>query len=126
LACWYHGSGERKADDVVIEGARKREGQKGWTPRFELADTPGYPDCNPTLHVDSQQRLWLFWPTIVDHNWESAILKYRRADQWATDAAAPRWDWQEVLHVTPPGLSEALNKALDNLPAALKLHPRWR
>src|SRR2546423_8789305 len=23
LVCWFHGSGERKADDVKIEGARK-------------------------------------------------------------------------------------------------------
>ncbi|MGB1674100.1 MAG: hypothetical protein ACPHRA_12835, partial [Limisphaerales bacterium] len=24
LACWFHGSGERKSDDVMILGARKR------------------------------------------------------------------------------------------------------
>src|SRR5687768_501010 len=27
IVCWFHGSGERKADDVKIEGARKRKGE---------------------------------------------------------------------------------------------------
>lgn len=26
LACWFHGSGERTADDVVIRGARLKKG----------------------------------------------------------------------------------------------------
>ncbi|MBN2593373.1 MAG: hypothetical protein JXA81_07695, partial [Sedimentisphaerales bacterium] len=26
LTCWFHGSGERKADDVVIQGARLQKG----------------------------------------------------------------------------------------------------
>src|ERR1700687_938686 len=26
LVCWYNGSGERSADDVKVEGARKRQG----------------------------------------------------------------------------------------------------
>ena len=28
LACWFHGSGERTADDVKVEGARLRRGMK--------------------------------------------------------------------------------------------------
>jgi len=28
LVTWYHGSGERNADDVIIEGARKVKGEK--------------------------------------------------------------------------------------------------
>src|SRR5687768_1298855 len=42
LVCWFHGSGERTADDVKIEGARKRKGETAWGQRFTLADTPGY------------------------------------------------------------------------------------
>ena len=49
LAAWYAGSGERTADDVVIEGAWLGKGKKAWGPKFLLADTPGYPDCNPAL-----------------------------------------------------------------------------
>src|SRR5829696_175496 len=43
IVCWFHGSGERTADDVKIEGARKRKGSKNWSPRFTMADTPDYP-----------------------------------------------------------------------------------
>src|SRR5690349_15190869 len=44
LVCWFHGSGERKADDVRIEGARLRKGSQTWSDRFVMADTPEYPD----------------------------------------------------------------------------------
>ncbi|HSH16529.1 MAG TPA: exo-alpha-sialidase, partial [Verrucomicrobiae bacterium] len=30
LAVWFHGSGERTADDVVIQGARLRSGAIAW------------------------------------------------------------------------------------------------
>ena len=43
LAAWYAGSGERKSDDVVIEGAWLAAGQADWGPKFLMADTPGYP-----------------------------------------------------------------------------------
>src|SRR5215471_19739480 len=46
LVCWFHGSGERTADDVRIEGARKSRGEREWSQRFTMADTPGYPDTN--------------------------------------------------------------------------------
>ena len=39
LVCWFHGSGERKADDVVVEGARLRRGAKHWGPRAVWADS---------------------------------------------------------------------------------------
>jgi len=44
LSCWFQGSGERKANDVVINGARLRKGQKKWSKPFLMADTPGQPD----------------------------------------------------------------------------------
>src|SRR5262245_52209946 len=31
IACWYRGSGERRADDVGVYGARKRRGEKRWS-----------------------------------------------------------------------------------------------
>ena len=52
LACWFHGSGERTADDVVVQGARLKKGSKKWSPVFLMADTPHFPDCNPVLFVD--------------------------------------------------------------------------
>src|SRR5271165_170291 len=76
LAAWYAGSGERKADDVVIEGAWLAKGDRSWGPKFLMADTPGYPDCNPALFAGPDRSLWLFWPTILDHRWEGALLKF--------------------------------------------------
>src|SRR5262245_47140312 len=65
LVCWYNGSGERSADDVKVEGARKRKGEKTWSQRFLLADTPGFPDTNPCMFIDPKERLWLIWQTII-------------------------------------------------------------
>lgn len=100
LVCWFHGSGERNADDVKIEGARKRKGATAWSPRFTLADTPDYPDTNCTLFIDPQGRLWLLWPTILANRWETALLKYRISSDYHREGA-PRWEVSEVLHVTP-------------------------
>ena len=100
LVCWFHGSGERSADDVKIEGARKRKGAKQWSPRFTMADTPGYPDTNCAMFIDPQGRLWLLWPTILANRWESALMKYRISTDYRRDGP-PRWAVNEVLHVTP-------------------------
>lgn len=104
LVCWFHGSGERTADDVRIEGARKQKGSETWSERFVMADTPGYPDCNPALFIDPEERLWLFWPTILTNRWESALLKYRISSNYQQLEGPPIWDWQDILHVTPVGL----------------------
>lgn len=100
LACWFQGSGERKSDDVKIEGARLRKGAKTWSKRFVMADTLGYPDTNCAMFVDPQERLWLLWPTILANTWESALLKARISENWQGDGA-PQWSKDEVIHVTP-------------------------
>jgi predicted neuraminidase len=100
LVCWFHGSGERTADDVKIEGARLRKGARQWSPRYDLADTPGYPDTNCAMFIDPRGRLWLLWPTILANRWESALMKYRIASDYRRDGP-PRWERSEVLHVTP-------------------------
>ena len=75
FVCWFHGSGERTADDVVVKGARLRKGAKTWSEQFLLADTPGYPDTNATLFLDPKKRLWLMWPTILANEWHTALMK---------------------------------------------------
>jgi predicted neuraminidase len=100
LVCWFHGSGERTADDVKVEGAWLRRGRKSWSPRFTMADTPGYPDTNPCLFIDPRGRLWLLWPTILANRWETALMKYRIASKYAPDGP-PRWEIDAVLHLTP-------------------------
>ena len=40
LSCWFHGSGERKANDVQIKGSRLKKGSNKWGDVFDMADTP--------------------------------------------------------------------------------------
>lgn len=100
LVCWFHGSGERTADDVKIEGARKRKGAQLWSRRFMMADTPEFPDTNCCMFIDPQGRLWLLWPTILANQWESALMKYRISSDYRGDGP-PKWEVNEVLHLKP-------------------------
>jgi predicted neuraminidase len=103
---WFHGSGERQSDDVLIEGARWRKATKTWSPRFELADTPGFPDTNCVVWVDSKKRLWLFWPTILANTWESAIMKYRVSSDFQQQEGPPKWDWQDNILLIPKRMQQ--------------------
>jgi predicted neuraminidase len=100
LATWYHGSGEREADDVVVLGARLKKGATAWSQPFLMADTPGYPDSNPTMFIDPKKRLWLLWPALLANEFHTALMKYKISADYERDGA-PRWDVSEVLHVTP-------------------------
>lgn len=114
LACWFHGSGERRSDDVLVQGARKRKGEDTWSEPFVMADTPDLPDCNPVLFVDPRGTLWLFWITVQDNEWGGSLLKYRTATTYSADGP-PAWDWQDVIHARPAKLEtkfvEAVEKA---------------
>ena len=117
LVCWYHGSGERTADDALILGARRKRGDHRWSGPFVMADTPGYPDTNPAMFIDPQKRLWLIWPTILDNRWESALLKYRISTNYQKPGA-PKWERNDVLHVTPnPNFQKLVTAGLDALVA---------
>ena len=100
LACWFHGSGERTANDVQVQGARWRKGANQWGPVFLMADTPGFPDCNPVLYIDRRNRLWLFWVTVLANQWQNSLLKYRLSEDYQK-AEAPVWQWQEVISLNP-------------------------
>lgn len=129
LVCWFHGSGERTADDVIIEGARLRKGSKQWSPRAVLADTPDFPDGNPCLIIDPQQQLWLLHTTILANTWESALLKVRISrdyqKQWP-----PKWERAEDIHVKPgPEFAAEVGRCLPQLRnglSALNLSDRQR
>ena len=106
LAAWFQGSGERWADDVTIMGARLKKGEDRWSKPFLMADTPGFPDINPILFLDAQNRLWLMWYTVIANQWETSLLKYRISEDYAQQAGAPKWTWQDVLHVKPGDSAE--------------------
>jgi len=108
---WYHGSGERTADDIIIEASRKPRG-KPWSPRFTIADTPGFPDCNPALFVDSKQRLWLLWPVILANEWHTALMKYRISSQYQDSKAPPRWDTSDDMLFVPRNFAAAARRVI--------------
>jgi len=117
LACWFHGSGERSADDVCIQGSWYDLSQKSWGPVFLMADTPQLPDCNPVLFVDRQKRLWLFWIRVLANRWECCQLMYRRAEERDLGGEGPpHWSWQDCI-VLKPGddFAKELRKGFDNL-----------
>lgn len=106
LAAWFQGSGERWADDVAIMGARLKHGATQWSEPFVMADTPGFPDINPILFIDAKDRLWLMWYTVIANQWETSLLKFRISEDLARSDGAPRWAWQDVLHVKPGDKAE--------------------
>jgi predicted neuraminidase len=103
LVCWFHGSGERQADDVKILGARKVATTGKWTKPFLMADTPEFPDTNCCMIIDPQERLWLLWPTIQANTWESALMKYKLSSNYMMPEGAPEWDLMRVMHVKHEG-----------------------
>ena len=118
LVAWYRGSGERSADDVQILGAWLRKGSVLWGPRFTLADTPGYPDCNPALFAAPDHTIWLFWPTILNHHWEGALLKFAVAQDDGVHSGPLAWTREGVLHVTPIGFEKEMARAIAAIPPA--------
>jgi len=109
LVCWFHGSGERKADDVTILGSYRKDAN--WGEPFMMADTPGFPDCNPVMSIDPRGQLWLFWTVVLDNHWQSALIKYKRTSQYKEYVS---WEWQGNIHVKPSHqFSELLFKDLD-------------
>ncbi|QEH36821.1 Sialidase precursor [Aquisphaera giovannonii] len=116
LATWYSGGGERKSDDVAVQGAWLEPGRAGWGPRFVMADTPGYPDCNPALFPSPTGEVWLFWPTILDHRWEGALLKFQVSGP-SPPTGPISWSRSGVLHVTPASdeFAAVVQRAMDLL-----------
>lgn len=101
LVCWFHGSGERKEDDVEIRGARLVKKTGKWSAPFVMGDVPGFPDTNCCMIIDPKDRLWLFWPTILAHTWESALMHYRVSSNYMEPEGPPVWDNNEILFMKP-------------------------
>lgn len=100
LSCWFEGSGERNANDVKVKGARLKKGNSKWSQTFVLADTPGHPDCNPTLFIDNDNRLFLFWIVVQANRWETSILKWKVSANYQ-ESEIPIWDWQDIILLKP-------------------------
>jgi predicted neuraminidase len=100
LTCWFQGSGERKANDVVINGSRLKKGESEWSKPFLMADTPGQPDCNPVMFLNNQNKLFLMWIVVQANRWETSILKVKTTTDYL-DKNDPKWEWQDVILMKP-------------------------
>lgn len=119
LVCWYRGSGERTANDVAIMGSRKKVGAERWEAPFLMADTPNFPDCNPTLFIDPQGTLRLFWQVILDGQWSSGLMRTRTSSDYL-GVGPPKWSWQDDLLMLPsPAFGDAIRAQMDRMIAAM-------
>ncbi|MCE1198627.1 MAG: glycoside hydrolase [Marinilabiliales bacterium] len=100
LAAWFQGNGERGADDVRVMGSRLKKGAKGWALPFLMADTKGIPDCNPTLFVNREGKLFLFWIAVQANQWEYSVLRFRTSVDFLGEGA-PKWNWQDNILLKP-------------------------
>ena len=105
LVCWFHGSGERTADDVLIRGARWSRSKGAWSRPFTMADAPGFPETNPVLYIDRKERLFFFWPLIIAHRWETALMKYRISTDYQQAEGPPSWAFQDNIVLSPKNIA---------------------
>ena len=130
LVCWFHGSGERRSDDVEILGARLAKKTGKWTEPFAMADTPEFPDTNCCMIIDPQQQLWLLWPTIQANLWESALMKYKTSTDYMMPEGPPKWYLMKVMHVKhsvdfPAVVREKMISYAASVPANNEQKQRW-
>jgi predicted neuraminidase len=81
-------------------GARQKKGSTTWSTPFLMADTKGIPDCNPTLFLNREGKLFLFWVAVQANKWEYSILRFRTSTRFTADGA-PAWDWQDDILLKP-------------------------
>ncbi len=125
LVSWYRGSGERKADDVAVHGARLPNGAAHWSDSFLMIDHPEFPDCNTAMMIDADQRLWLFRPVILANTWESCITHYTISSDYQGNRA-PTWSTSGVILLKPDDFQEPAEKHLQQELARLpEPHPEW-
>src|SRR6185437_2039442 len=117
LVCWYHGSGERTADDVLIDAARYNSKTGKWGVPFVIADTPGFPDTNPVMFIDSKQRLYLMWATIIAHQWETALMKDAISTDYQQESGPPKWEHQDNIILIPKNIGDKAREVFGKIAA---------
>ncbi|MFN7874927.1 MAG: exo-alpha-sialidase [Pirellula sp.] len=118
IVSWYRGSGERKADDVAVYGARRPVGATQWSEPFLMVDTPGFPDGNTCLMVDERGRLILFWPLVLANTWESCVTQFLLSEN-PVGSGSPKWTRRDSLWLKPDDFSSKALRELDKAIAEL-------
>jgi hypothetical protein len=75
---------------------------------------PGFPDCNTCMMIDRQDRLWLFWPTIIANTWESCLTNYRVSRDYS-GSGAPKWERNGLVLLKPADFSAEGDAQLSGL-----------
>ena len=112
----YFSEQHDKSDDVRIGGARKAKNAKAWDKPFIMADTFGISDNNPCMVVDKQNRLWLFYPTLLgapEWSWGSGLVRYRLSHNF-DKPGSPIWDKQDILVPHVPGIKQLAADFFEN------------
>lgn len=116
LAAWFQGSGERKADDVRIMGARLKNGAQTWSNPFLMADTHGHPDCNPVLFLNNKGKLFLVWIAVLANQWENSILIFQNSDDYL-NKEIPVWNNKGNIFLKPDeSFAVEVSKKMRELP----------
>jgi predicted neuraminidase len=76
LMCAYYAGAHAKARDVAIYGATLAPDAEEWESQGVFADTPGFSEGNPVLDVDPEQKLWLYYVTMLGDRWDTCQIKY--------------------------------------------------
>ncbi len=102
LSVWFQSDGERKGNDGRILAAR-RPVNGVWQEPYVIADVAGMADCNPTVFIDKNDRLWFFWYPVLSNCWETSQPKYRYAEKGYYEYAngytkAPKWAGMGILN----------------------------
>jgi predicted neuraminidase len=117
LACWYEGETDVSVD-VHIQAARMKKDRTTWSRDFLLADTPMLSDNNPCLFIDKQNRLWLFYYTLLggpEQTWDTAFIRYKISSDYQDDSKPIRWDIETDLPVKPVELDETVEKLCNEM-----------
>jgi predicted neuraminidase len=80
---------------------------------FVMDDIAGYPDCNTTMMIDRHGHLWLFWPTVINNQWDTVITNAQRSTNYEGDGA-PKWDFHRNVLLRPAPFKEEFLNYLDN------------
>lgn len=117
LAAWFQGSGERKADDVGIMGARLAKGAAKWSTPFLMADTYQLPDCNPVLFLNNKGKLFLVWIAVLANQWENSILISQTSDDYLKPGV-PVWNNRENIFLKPDdSFADEVKKKMRQMPS---------
>lgn len=130
LVTWYGGSYE-SSDDEVLFLARRKKGERNWSPPETLISDPQHPVGNAIIFVDPAKKVWILWgrmeatqPLLAHTGWDGARLMYRvssdSGNTWTKDVLFPMetLGWlPRNLPITLPGgeLLVPLSDERDNI-----------